>query len=1056
MKKRILTLLLAVLMLLSAAPLPALADSVDNYEVIHSNFNSYAVENDPPYLENLRLKSHDYLIQAISTYHWNYGRGATPGQIWVERDDGVTYGPWQAVGRSSNGIANATWDVFPTGFVMEHDHYYCVMDSDEETWSWNDASDEIGFYELRGQIYTGQAPAPAQPSSSASTRTGTLTYRRIHITIDGREIIPTDVNGNSVEPFIYNSSTYLPLRAVAGALGLDVSWEDAASTVTLDTGGTTTARYGAASGSSRALSGTLTFRNIKIVLDGQTVTPRDANGSVVEPFIYDGSTYLPVRALANALGLGVGWDNDTSTVILTSSGSGTPATPTTPATPAGATPGGSSEGPAQGTLTNGACSVSFRTMQNGEAVLVRDSNGCDLLLTDEMEGTVSVTFPAAAPTDGAENVVYLGVPCLDANGNLDFEAFPLDTTYANGNVTATADLSQYANAIEDAAYSGETATGKTDYSAAFAREQAAAVGSGVNVKTAVHFFCETEFLITSDAGHFRIYIPKSSYTTQSATVSGKINKEDGKRIVEDLEGILSFYQSLYKIKRTDWPMKVIYNTGSEDGVYGSGRMKLKWTALDNGYGRDMGSSLKLYETMAHEMFHFVQREYAPVALSQSWFDEAAGSYYGVQFGYQRCGNMETALNNENYSADAEAQYQGITPMDVSTLGWFDFLHAGYGRASFIEYLMKYHGGDFLKRYYEQGITLAGVQTESRLENLTGKSLGELAVDFYDKLVLEKDSVNGVLSTPSDIFDRQYRFGGDEGEASLDAVRTTWNLTGEKESTVISVPRYGAYFVALDMSKMHPGAKSFTLTVPTADCESRLIAIHSNNNEIQYDVQKVFKPANGKFENIPIDGTRYLLMMINNTGSWGWTVSETLEMTYGTLSKSGSYPSSMDEMPTTFTGKVRTWSGGMVYSHNDSKSNAVCDVEYENGNLSFIMYPDGRGNLDTMFVASRDGFLDSGGYKDCITSDGKHFYVQMEAGKYVNRNNGPKPTPEQLQEWEESANPFGYSIEGDSTTNVMRVIWFDRYGNMNVFEGEGYVDNGYYYDPEIRITASAGE
>jgi len=39
---------------------------------------------------------------------------------------------------------------------------------------------------------------------------------------------------------------------------------------------------------------------------------------VVEPFIWDGSTFLPLRAIADALGLDVAWVEDTSTVVLTS------------------------------------------------------------------------------------------------------------------------------------------------------------------------------------------------------------------------------------------------------------------------------------------------------------------------------------------------------------------------------------------------------------------------------------------------------------------------------------------------------------------------------------------------------------------------------------------------------------------------------------------------------------------------------------------------------------------------------------------------------------------
>lgn len=60
----------------------------------------------------------------------------------------------------------------------------------------------------------------------------------------------------------------------------------------------------------------LSYNDVKITLNGQTITPTDANGNVVEPFIIDGTTYLPVRAIANALGLDVKWDGETNTVKL--------------------------------------------------------------------------------------------------------------------------------------------------------------------------------------------------------------------------------------------------------------------------------------------------------------------------------------------------------------------------------------------------------------------------------------------------------------------------------------------------------------------------------------------------------------------------------------------------------------------------------------------------------------------------------------------------------------------------------------------------------------------
>lgn len=75
----------------------------------------------------------------------------------------------------------------------------------------------------------------------------------------------------------------------------------------------------------------LEYRNISVSLDGKKLDLRDAKGNAVEPFMFEGTNYLPVRALAESLGLNVAWDGKTATVVLTTPG----AEPVKPATPAG-------------------------------------------------------------------------------------------------------------------------------------------------------------------------------------------------------------------------------------------------------------------------------------------------------------------------------------------------------------------------------------------------------------------------------------------------------------------------------------------------------------------------------------------------------------------------------------------------------------------------------------------------------------------------------------------------------------------------------------------------
>jgi|GEM_PF-993018 len=60
----------------------------------------------------------------------------------------------------------------------------------------------------------------------------------------------------------------------------------------------------------------LFYNNIKIYIDGAEIVPKDAVGNVVEPFIINGTTYLPVRAISNALGKDVEWDGATQSVYI--------------------------------------------------------------------------------------------------------------------------------------------------------------------------------------------------------------------------------------------------------------------------------------------------------------------------------------------------------------------------------------------------------------------------------------------------------------------------------------------------------------------------------------------------------------------------------------------------------------------------------------------------------------------------------------------------------------------------------------------------------------------
>ena len=56
--------------------------------------------------------------------------------------------------------------------------------------------------------------------------------------------------------------------------------------------------------------------DLNVEYNGVQQKMRDATGATVLPLTYNDSTYLPVRAISNLLGVHVDWDGDTNTVLL--------------------------------------------------------------------------------------------------------------------------------------------------------------------------------------------------------------------------------------------------------------------------------------------------------------------------------------------------------------------------------------------------------------------------------------------------------------------------------------------------------------------------------------------------------------------------------------------------------------------------------------------------------------------------------------------------------------------------------------------------------------------
>ncbi len=122
----------------------------------------------------------------------------------------------------------------------------------------------------------------------------------IYIEIDGVTLDPTDVNGASVPPFVENGTTYVPVRAIAEAFSLSIAWQQDTKTVFIGEQG-----------------GAPTLNDyINIYIDGEEFIAKDVNGARVYPILRDGTTYMPIRAIGEAFGKSVFWDNVMRTAVI--------------------------------------------------------------------------------------------------------------------------------------------------------------------------------------------------------------------------------------------------------------------------------------------------------------------------------------------------------------------------------------------------------------------------------------------------------------------------------------------------------------------------------------------------------------------------------------------------------------------------------------------------------------------------------------------------------------------------------------------------------------------
>lgn len=139
----------------------------------------------------------------------------------------------------------------------------------------------------------------------------------ITVKIDGVERVFYNAQGKEVHPISYAGTTYVPIRSIGELMDKNVNWDEATSTATI--GGTRVTPDATGTPDRNAREQEISLRmepGYTIVIDGVKRTFYDVNGKQVDPALYNGSIYLPIRAIGEIMGKTVSWNEATETVFL--------------------------------------------------------------------------------------------------------------------------------------------------------------------------------------------------------------------------------------------------------------------------------------------------------------------------------------------------------------------------------------------------------------------------------------------------------------------------------------------------------------------------------------------------------------------------------------------------------------------------------------------------------------------------------------------------------------------------------------------------------------------
>ena len=283
------TLFLIVLTLLVS--ICGIASAITEDEFLWTNMNNDPVKNGNPNVVDLFMEEEEPIqLERITTYHWNNGEGAEPGTVSIYLGDALL-SSWPAVGRSAYGTENVYWDA-AVNIILMPGYTYTVRLTDEDSWSYNAASENCGMIEFYGhRLYdfnTNKGQTDGMQDQCAVPDPG------IEVILNDESLVMQDQKSMPTGPIVLNDTIYIPAPAVTQITGMDISFDSATNQVIV-----------------------MPPQKIDIVMNNQTINNTTVNDNSAGPVIINDHVFLPVEIVTEITGHKVDWDKNNHVLNIT-------------------------------------------------------------------------------------------------------------------------------------------------------------------------------------------------------------------------------------------------------------------------------------------------------------------------------------------------------------------------------------------------------------------------------------------------------------------------------------------------------------------------------------------------------------------------------------------------------------------------------------------------------------------------------------------------------------------------------------------------------------------